>query len=68
MGCWLALSKIVKKNQSSVIYELTELFQDAEPFSKRNLEERFSKSKKVLKDKGFEFDELKAIPDEVKND
>ncbi|AUT90728.1 hypothetical protein [Proteus mirabilis] len=67
-GLLVSIIKNSKKNQSSVIYELTELFQDAEPFSKRNLEERFSKSKKVLKDKGFEFDELKAIPDEVKND
>ncbi|AXH64441.1 MULTISPECIES: hypothetical protein [Providencia] len=67
-GLLVTIIKNSKKNQSSVIYELTELFQDAEPFSKRNLEERFSKSKKVLKDKGFEFDELKAIPDEVKND
>ncbi|QCJ70793.1 hypothetical protein C9446_13605 [Providencia heimbachae] len=67
-GLLVTIIKNSKKNQSSVIYELTELFQDAEPFSIRNLEEKFSKSKKVLKDKGFEFDELKAISDEVKND
>ncbi|EKT60639.1 hypothetical protein [Providencia rettgeri] len=67
-GLLVTILKNSKKNQSSVIYELTELFQDAEPFSIRNLEEKFSKSKKVLKDKGFEFDELKAISDEVKND
>lgn len=67
-GLLLTIIKNSKKNQSSVIYELTELFQDTEPFSIRNLEEKFSESKKVLKDKGFEFDELRAISDEVKND
>lgn len=67
-GLLVIIIKNSKKNQSSVIHELHSLFQEVEPFSKRNLEERFSKSKKVLRSRGFEFDELKTISDEVKND
>lgn len=67
-GLLVTIIKAKGNNQSSVIYELTDLFNNSEPFSKRNLEERFSRSKEALKDKGFEFDELKTISDEVNHD
>lgn len=67
-GLLVTIIKAKGNNQSSVIYELTDLFKNSEPFSKRNLEEKFSRSKEALKDKGFEFDELKTISDEVNHD
>ncbi|HEJ9662844.1 TPA: hypothetical protein SMN37_003586 [Proteus mirabilis] len=45
-------------NQTSVINEINNIFSDLEPFSKRNLEKVFPQAKNILKEKGYDFEEL----------
>ncbi|CAJ0997350.1 hypothetical protein [Sodalis praecaptivus] len=61
----LLSDKKTRRNQSGIIIELTQIFDNAEPFSISGLEKKIPLVKDALKGKNFDFDErLKNLEEE----